>query len=54
MFASIVSRLKTYGITLSAESTEYLDFVFDYALMRKWVEQSQLEPEIINTSEVGL
>jgi glutathione S-transferase len=54
MFAPVASRFKTYGVEVSAVSTEYMHFVLDHELMREWVNQAHGEPETIDVSEVGI
>jgi glutathione S-transferase len=54
MFAPVASRFKTYGVKVSAVSTEYMHFVLDHEHMREWVSQAHSEPETIDVSEVGI
>jgi len=54
MFAPVASRFKTYGIKVSAVSTEYMHFVLDHEKMREWFSQATDEPETIDVSEVGI
>ncbi|MFP3979355.1 glutathione S-transferase family protein [Marinobacter sp. KMM 10035] len=54
MFAPVASRFKTYGIKVSAVSSEYMQFVLDHEQMREWVSQAHCEPETIGVSEVGI
>ena len=54
MFAPVASRFKTYGIKVSAVSSEYMQFVLDHEQMREWVSHAHGEPETIDVSEVGI
>lgn len=54
MFAPVASRFQTYGIKVSAVSSEYLQFVLNHVHMKEWVSQAHGEPETIGVSEVGI
>lgn len=52
MYAPVVSRLHTYGVT-PASIREYCQHVLDAPVVREWYELSSAESEIIDASDIG-
>ncbi len=48
MYAPVVTRLKTYGVTLGQEAEDYMTSVLDQSDMKDWVEQARVEPYTID------
>lgn len=53
MFAPVASRFRTYGVSLSKTSAQYLNFVLDNEKVREWIEKARAEAEVIEMAEVG-
>ncbi len=48
MFAPVVSRFKTYGVTVSPTVQAYIKAVWELPEMRQWIEQARAEPMAID------
>jgi glutathione S-transferase len=46
-YAPVVTRLRTYGVSLEPALAAYADAVFGLAAMREWVEAAHAEPEVL-------
>ncbi len=53
MFAPVASRLKTYGVSLSAEAMEYVAMIHELPAMQCWTAAALLETEIVREDEAG-
>lgn len=53
MYAPVVMRLRTYGIELSTESMQYIDFVNSDSSVQQWVQGALKEKEILEVDEAG-
>lgn len=53
MYAPVVSRFKTYGIPLSAESQAYADHVLNSETMQTWYDAALQETLIVVEDEAG-
>jgi len=54
MFAPVVFRFVTYGVSISAESREYINTSLSHEMMQKWLDEAKKEKEIIENEEVGM
>jgi glutathione S-transferase len=54
MFAPVVLRFNTYGITLNAEATAYMQHVLSCPSIQKWIADSALETDIVAIDEAGI
>lgn len=54
MFAPVVLRFRTYGVSLSTTGQDYLQWVTDNASIQQWLHDAAQEQEIIAGDEVGL
>ena len=52
-FAPVVMRFLTYGITVSAESADYMQVIVENAAVSQWLEEANSESEIIAAAELG-
>lgn len=52
MYAPVVSRLHTYGVT-PVSISEYCQHVLDAPVVREWYELSAAEAEVIEVSDIG-
>ncbi|CAG9298156.1 glutathione S-transferase [Celerinatantimonas diazotrophica] len=53
MYAPVVLRLQTYGITLNDKAQQYLDKQLNSPALKLWIEQSQEETDIVLEDEIG-
>lgn len=53
MYAPVVLRLKTYGITLNHKAQRYLDKQLNSPALKLWIEQALEESDIVIADEVG-
>ncbi len=53
MYAPVVSRFETYGVTVAATEREYMDAILALPAMRQWVAEANVEPEVIAHFERG-
>ena len=53
MFAPVVFRFNTYGVSLSEHSEEYKETVLSHPNVIQWLNQAEGEKEIIDYAEVG-
>ncbi|MGJ8679671.1 glutathione S-transferase family protein [Paraglaciecola sp.] len=53
MYAPVVSRFNTYGITCSDHGEQYMQTVLNDADVKLWMDEAALEPEVITQAEVG-
>ena len=53
MFAPVVFRFHTYGVTLSVESETYKAALLDHPQMQNWLTEATAETEEIEYAEVG-
>ena len=54
MYAPLVFRFNTYGITLSDRAARYADFVLNSPSMQSWLAAARAEPETIDFAEIGM
>ncbi len=54
MYAPVVSRFNTYGVTGSSLVNDYIQTVLNDADMQRWYQAAEAESEIIEASEVGV
>lgn len=54
MFAPVVSRFRTYDVPVSGPCSTYMEHVLAHEAMVRWYEQSALESEFLEMSEVGV
>lgn len=47
MYAPVVLRFQTYGVTLTGAARDYADAVLALPAMQEWVADAQVEPERI-------
>ena len=52
MFLPVVTRFKTYGVTLSGLSSDYSNTILNLSAYREWQEEGIKEPWIIKASEI--
>jgi glutathione S-transferase len=52
MFAPVVTRFKTYGVTLDADADAYCTAVLAQPAMKEWVDAAQHEPWLIDKYEI--
>jgi glutathione S-transferase len=52
MYAPVVSRFRTYGVTLEPALQAYADRIWDLPAMTEWREAALLEEEEIEELEV--
>jgi len=48
MYAPVVSRLATYGVTLDTMSQAYVDAILELKAMRQWTEAAKAEPWVLD------
>jgi glutathione S-transferase len=53
MYAPVALRCRSYGATLSARATDYLETVLKDPILGQWLAAAELEPWVIPKSEVG-
>lgn len=53
MYAPVVTRFKTYGVSVDAAAADYMQAVLDLPAMREWYEAAAAEPWTIAAAEVG-
>lgn len=51
MYAPVVSRFETYGVTVAATEREYMDAILGLPAMRQWMTEAALEQEVIDHFE---
>ncbi len=52
MFAPVVTRLETYGVTLSATARSYVDAILNYPAFQVWKSAALLESEIVEADQL--
>ena len=52
MFAPVVTRFRTYGVTLDSDSEAYAAAVLAHPAMKEWIEAAQHEPWLIEAAEM--
>lgn len=53
MYAPVVLRFKTYGITLNQEATAYMDHVLNCDSLNRWITMALAETDIVMEDEAG-
>lgn len=53
MYAPVVLRMLTYGITLSEKATQYQQKVLNSDTMQRWLREASLETDIVEEDEAG-
>ena len=53
MYAPIVSRFHTYGITLNNQCSQYMQMVLNDEHVKQWFDAGARETEVIESAEVG-
>lgn len=53
MYAPVALRFKTYGITLNASATAYMDKVLSCEVLAEWITDALKETEIVAMDEAG-
>ena len=53
MYAPVVLRFKTYGITLNHEATAYMDRVLNCDSLNRWITMALAETDIVIEDEAG-
>lgn len=53
MFAPVVFRFNTYGVSGSVKTNEYIRQFLQHPMMQRWLNEACAETEIIQYSEVG-
>lgn len=53
MFAPVVFRFRTYGVAVSAKSSEYMQTIFSHPNVQEWLAAAESEKEIIENCELG-
>ena len=53
MYAPVVFRFHTYGVTVDTTARAYMDAVLDDTYVKEWNHQAALETETIDSEEVG-
>ena len=53
MFAPVAFRFQTYGVTEAGPVEQYVHTVTHDVLVQPWVQASELEQEVITSSEIG-
>lgn len=53
MYAPVVLRTLTYGITLSEKATQYQQKVLNSETMQRWLAEASLETDIVEEDEAG-
>ena len=53
MFAPIVFRFRTYGISLPSASSKYMETMLEHPAVRRWMNDAENETEVIEMAEVG-
>ncbi|MBQ4863290.1 glutathione S-transferase family protein [Pseudoalteromonas sp. MMG013] len=53
MFAPVVLRFKTYGITVNSAATNYMEQVLNCPVLQRWVEEALMETDIVAIDEAG-
>ncbi len=54
MFAPVVMRFVTYGVTLSGLAQQYQNNVLEDVHIKEWMVQAKEESEVVNVDEVGV
>jgi len=54
MFAPVIFRFHTYGVSITDRSAEYMQHFLHNVQMQRWLRQAGEEPEIIAAAEVGI
>jgi glutathione S-transferase len=52
MYAPVVSRFRTYDITVSDTSRAYMEAVLNHPLMQRWMQEAKLEEEKVFQDEL--
>jgi glutathione S-transferase len=52
MYAPVVTRFRTYGITLDADSEAYAKAVLAHPAMVEWIDAAKNEPWLIESAEL--
>jgi len=52
MFAPVVTRFKTYGVTLDSDAEAYCTAVLSYPAMKEWIDAAKHEPWLIDSAEM--
>ena len=52
MFAPVVTRFKTYGVTLDTDADAYCTAVLGHPAMKEWIDAAQHEPWLIDSYEL--
>lgn len=53
MFAPVALRFVTYGVELGGAAQAYVQTVRNHGPVKEWISAAELEPEVIESSEVG-
>lgn len=52
MFAPVVSRFETYGLTMDSDALSYMDEVLAHPHIAEWTKAAMLEPDIGNYDDI--
>ena len=53
MYAPVVTRLRTYGVTLDSDADAYCAAVLDHPAMKDWIDAAKHEPWLIASAELN-
>lgn len=53
MYAPVVTRFRTYGVALDADSDAYCTAIMNHPAMKEWCEAARNEPWLIQSAELG-
>jgi glutathione S-transferase len=53
MYAPVVTRLRTYGVTVDSDSDAYCKAVLGHPAMKEWIDAAKNEPWLIAAYELG-
>ncbi|MDD1780332.1 glutathione S-transferase family protein [Enterovibrio sp. ZSDZ35] len=54
MYAPVILRFITYGVTLSAEAQRYANHALQSAALQQWIEESKKDTSIVSEDEAGV
>jgi glutathione S-transferase len=52
MYAPVVTRFRTYGVTLDADSEAYAEVVLAHPAVKEWIDAARNEPWLIDQYEL--
>ena len=53
MYAPVVTRLRTYGVTVDSDSDAYCKAVLGHPAMKEWIDAAKNEPWLIAAYELA-